>query len=139
MNWISKPTLTAAGAQIALEAANAAAQGMGVKLCHTVVDASGQLLAFLRMDGAPSISISVSRRKAETAAALGQPSKDFQDALNAGATMLLAVSEICPVQGGVPVIVDGVVIGAIGCSGASAEDDEAAALAGANAVLAAGA
>lgn len=134
MNWTNRPTLTAAGAQIALEAAEAAAREIKTPLCFAVVDPAGHLLAFRRMDGAPTISISVSQRKAETAAALGKPTKDLQDAVNAGATMLLGVGEVCPVQGGVPIIVDGMVIGAIGGSGGSAEDDERAALAGAQAI-----
>lgn len=125
-------TLNAAGAKIALAAAEAAARERGVTLCVSVVDQAGYLLAFTRMDGALPTSIEASIRKARTAAQSGVPTKRFQDLLDAGNTSLLAFEFICPSQGGVPVILDGVAVGGVAASGGSLEDDEFVAQAGAD-------
>ena len=130
--------LTAAAAAKAVDGAEAAAAAKGVRVSTAVVDAAGMLLAFRRMDGALPVSIAAAQHKARTAAWLGGPTKAFQDMLHGGATMLLALEGVTPVQGGVPIVVGGVVVGAIGCSGGSGEDDEAAALAGAAALQAGG-
>jgi glc operon protein GlcG len=130
-------TLSAAGAAAALAAAEAAARGRGLRLCISVVDAAGNLLAFTRMDGAPLGSIEASQRKAQTAALMGVPSKVFEDMLHAGGTALLAFESVCPSQGGAPIILDGVAVGAVGGSGGSGEEDEFAAQAGVAAIAAA--
>jgi glc operon protein GlcG len=130
-------TLTTAGARIALAAAEAAARAKGAPFSIAVVDAAGSLLGFVRLDGAPVPSIDAAMRKARTAAQFGAPSKVFEDVLKGGVTSLLAFEAVCPSQGAVPIIVDGVVIGAVGGSGGSGEDDEAVAQAGADAVAAA--
>jgi glc operon protein GlcG len=126
--------LTAEGAQRALRAAEKEATRTGMKLSIAVVDAAGHLLAFHRMDNARLISIDVSIGKARTAAYLRSPSKALEDMINGGRAALVAIDGITPVQGAVPIIVDGVVVGAIGASGASAAEDELAAKAGAAAL-----
>lgn len=126
--------LTAEGAQRALRAAEKEATRRGLKLSIAVVDAAGHLLAFRRMDDARLISIDVSVGKARTAAYLRSPSKTLEDMINGGRAALVGIEGITPVQGAVPIIVGGVVVGAIGASGASAADDELAAKAGAAAL-----
>src|SRR3546814_7811119 len=88
------------------------------------------------MDGAPPPSIDVATAKAQTAALFGVPSKTFQTMVNEGQAAILAVRTLAPLEGGVPIAVDGVVIGAVGASGAAASDDAAAAQAGVDALVA---
>src|SRR3546814_2329301 len=74
------------------------------------------------MDGAPPPSIDVATAKAQTAALFGVPSKTFQTMVNEGQAAILAVRTLAPLEGGVPIAVDGVVIGAVGASGARSEE-----------------
>ncbi len=134
---IQQTILSAEGAKIALAAAERAAIAKGIKVSIAVMDANGNMLAFQRMDGAMLVSIAASQDKAHTAATLGAPSKAFQDIVDQGKPSILAVKGISPLQGGVPITIGGVVVGGIGGSGASAEDDEIIARAGADAVAAA--
>lgn len=129
-------TLTSRGAEVALKAAIDEAERMNIRLCVAVVDRAGHLLAFRRMDGAPPPSIDVATAKAQTAALFGVPSKTFQTMVNEGQAAILAVRTLAPLEGGVPIAVDGVVIGAVGASGAAASDDAAAAQAGVDALVA---
>jgi glc operon protein GlcG len=135
---IAVRSLSAAGAKLVLAAAEAAAAQAKLVASIAVVDAAGALIAFQRADGAAATSIEAAIRKARTAAHLGAPTKALEDLLHGGATSLLAFEFISPSQGGLPLIVDGVVVGGIGGSGASGEEDEMIARAGA-AALAAGA
>jgi glc operon protein GlcG len=130
-------TLTVAGARIALEAAERFATAQGVPLSLAVVDVHGDLVAFVRQDGAGVGTVMASQKKARTAATLGAPSKVFEDVLNGGNMALLAFDSVTPAQGGVPVVAGGVTVGAVGGSGGSGEEDEAAAKAGAEALMAA--
>lgn len=125
------PSLSAKGAQLALDAAEQAALTKGWRLSFAVVDASGDLLAFRRMDGAMLVSIEAAIDKARTSARTGTPSGRFQDMADGGMPSLLAVKGLSPLRGGVPIIVGGNVVGAIAGSGAAAVDDEAAAQVGA--------
>ncbi len=96
-----------------------------LELSIAVVDASGQLISFVRMDGAALVTIEVAIGKAKTAAYLKAPSKVFEDKVNAGESAMLSVPNILPLQGGIPIIVDEEVIGAVGVSGASGSMDNA--------------
>lgn len=99
-----------------------------------VVDAGGHLLLFERMDGTFPASAPVAIEKARTAALFKFESKKLEDAINSGRTALTTVGYTF-LQGGVPVIFDGQVVGAIGVSGAkSADQDREIALAGAGAI-----
>jgi glc operon protein GlcG len=80
-------------------------------------------------------SIEAATRKARTAAHLSAPTKVFEDLLHGGMTSLLAFEFISPSQGGIPLILDGVVIGGIGSSGGSGDEDEMVANAGATAFV----
>ena len=118
--------LTGAGAMIILDAAVKKATAIGVPQCISVVDTGGHLLAFIRMDGAFVQSIISSRRKAETAAIYGTPTGDIPE----GVDIKLAIAtdgERINLPGGLPIIIDGQVVGGIGVgSGTGAEDLEVA-------------
>jgi uncharacterized protein GlcG (DUF336 family) len=100
-----------------------------------VVDAGGALVYFERLDGTFPAASAVSFDKAHTAATFQKATRDFEDAIRNGRVALTGVKEMTPLQGGVPLTIDGHVIGAVGVSGAtSAARDEAIARAGAAAV-----
>ncbi|MDO9078772.1 MAG: heme-binding protein [Brevundimonas sp.] len=122
------------GAPIGLEAAQAlvdraveAGRARGFRLAIAVVEPSGELVAFGRMDDVQYGSINVAQAKARSAARFRASSASAEERLAAGRIALLAIDGIMPVAGGVPIVVDGRVVGAIGVSGASsAQDDEVA-------------
>jgi len=100
-----------------------------------VVDDGGHLVAFARLDNTFSASANISIGKARTSAMFKKPTRVFEDIVNKGRTTMVALNDFTPLQGGVPLVMDGQVIGAIGVSGAaSAQQDEEIAVAGAEAV-----
>ena len=121
--------LTFEGAQKLLAAAIAKARELNVPQCICIVDAGGHLLTMGRMDGAFALSIETALRKAQTAAAYGKPTGDIA----AGLDLKLAIAtegKRVNLLGGLPVIVDGQVAGAIGVgSGTGGQDREVAAAA----------
>src|SRR6476660_435463 len=124
--------LTYEGAIKLLQAAIATARDTGVPQCISIVDAGGHLLAFARMDGAFSQSIDTSLMKAKTAASYGIPTGDIA----AGIDLKLAIAtqgKRINLPGGLPIIVDGHVIGGIGVGSGTGEQDREVA----NAALAA--
>lgn len=118
--------LTNEGAMKILDAAMAKAAEMGVPQCISVVDAGGHLLAFSRMDGAFVLSIDSSLMKAMTAASYGEPTGHIPE----GVDLKLAIAtqgKRVNLPGGLPIIVDGHLVGGIGVgSGAGHEDLEVA-------------
>ena len=118
--------LTNEGAMNILGAAMAKAAEMGVPQCISVVDAGGHLLAFSRMDGAFVLSIDSSLMKAMTAASYGEPTGHIPE----GVDLKLAIAtqgKRVNLPGGLPIIVDGHLVGGIGVgSGAGHEDLEVA-------------
>ena len=118
--------LTNDGAHKALEAARVKAAEIGVPQCISVVDTGGHLLAFTRMDGAFVQSIDSSLRKAMTAASYGEPTGHIPE----GPDIRLAIAtdgKRINLPGGLPIIIDGQVVGAIGIgSGTGAQDLEVA-------------
>jgi uncharacterized protein GlcG (DUF336 family) len=114
--------LTYAGAQALLAAAVAQASRMGVPQCIAVVDEGCNLLAFARMDGARVLSIDSAQRKAMTAAATGRPTGDIEEPL--GNRLAHATDgRMVNLKGGLPVVVDGQVIGGIGIGSGTGEQD----------------
>lgn len=114
--------LSDAGARALLDAAVDHARAMGVPQCIAVVDDGCNLKAFIRMDGARVHSIRTARRKAMTAVSLGRPT----GGLEAEVGMKLAIAtggDLTNLGGGLPVIVDGEVIGGIGVGSGSTEQD----------------
>lgn len=123
-----------AGAQRAIATALAEAERNSWIIAVAVVDSAGELVAFHKADGAIGISPAVAIGKARTAALLRQPSKNFEDYINSGRPSFLSTPGTTPLEGGVPVIVNGQVVGAIGVSGAHGPNDSQVAQAGADAV-----
>ncbi|HET9944520.1 MAG TPA: heme-binding protein [Actinomycetes bacterium] len=122
--------LTLDEAATLLEAARTEADGIGVPMSVAVMDPAGHLVAFTRMDGAPWVSADVAQGKAWTAAAYGQPSdaqKQKADGLPNFSTAITAMTHgrYTPQTGAVPVYRNGTLLGAVGASGGTGDQDEA--------------
>mgnify|MGYP001821157127 CR=1 FL=1 len=121
------PRLTLAGADALVAAAREKADELGVAVVIHVADHGGHPLALARMDGSPTFSLVVAAKKAWTAVAAGDDTRRLASAFIGDDTLLHGVAgnvdELIPVGGGVPVMVDGEVAGAIGVSGATEEQD----------------
>lgn len=111
------------GARRMADAAEAEAARNQWNVAIAIVDAAGELILFHRLDGVQPVSLDIALRKARTAARFRRPTKALQDAVEAGRTVLLAIDGILPLEGGIPVVVDGQVIGAIGVSGVTSQQD----------------
>jgi glc operon protein GlcG len=111
-----EPTLTYAGAQKIMQAAAAEASALHAPSNIAVVDRAGDLLAFERMPGAATASIDVSIGKARTAARFDRPTEVFEQAINTNRPAAITAGMMM-MQGGVPIVVNGSVVGAIGISG----------------------
>ena len=105
-------------------------------MCVAVVDTAGNLVYFERMDATQTGSVAVAIAKARSAALFKRSTKMFQDALAAGGDGLrfLKLENAVPIEGGVPIVVDGKIVGAIGLSGGTSQQDGQCAQAGANAL-----
>jgi glc operon protein GlcG len=129
---VARHTLTLEGARQAGLAAEAFAKQNGATPSIAVVDDAGNLLYFVRLDGNFVAAANVSIGKAKTAATFKKPTKEFEDIINRGRFTMTALPDFTPLQGGVPIVHDGQIIGAVGVSGAkSAAQDEEVAKAGA--------
>lgn len=95
-----------------------------------VVDAHGGLIYFQRLDGTQPASLDIAVGKARTAARFKRPTKALEDAIAGGRNAILGLGDVLPVEGGLPVSVDGEVIGAIGVSGVTSQQDAQVAQAG---------
>jgi glc operon protein GlcG len=134
---VAVPALTRQGAQRVAETVGAAAAVRGVAPVVSVVDAGGALLYLLRPDAAQVASVAVTTDKARTAAIYRRPSKDFEDQAAHGRPSALHLAGAVPLQGGMPIVHDGQVVGAVGVSGASsADEDQELAVLGAEAAAA---
>ena len=135
---VKVPALTYETARLASEAVAAVATQRGVSPVAAVVDAYGELVHVWRPDAAQIASVNVSVDKARMAAIYRRPSKDFEDQASGGRPSALHLARAVPLQGGMPIVHDGYVVGAVGVSGASSapEDQELATL-GADAASAA--
>src|SRR6266699_2860449 len=101
-----------------------------------VVDEGGNLMALERLDGTFAMGATISIGKARTAVLFKKPTRFFEELINKGRTAMTAVDGFTPLIGGIPIIIDGQVVGGVGVSGAaSAAQDEELALAGANALM----
>ena len=145
--WISSASAQAPpppyGAPIGLEAAKKAAAAAVAEarknnwtMAVAVTDAAGDLVYFEKMDGLQTGSVAVAQGKARSAAIFKRPTKVWQDIVAGGGDGLriLSLQGAVAVEGGVPLIVDGKIVGAIGLSGGSAPQDGQCARAGADAV-----
>jgi glc operon protein GlcG len=105
-------------------AGEAEARKNGWTVCIAIVDANGDLILFQKIDETQPGSIRVSQGKARTAALFKRPSKVLEEMIAAGKAAFLSIEGIVPIQGGLPVIADGKVIGAVGVSGVTSAQDE---------------
>lgn len=103
-------------------------------VCIAIVDDGGHLIYFQRLDGTQTGSVVVSQRKAQTAIAFKRPSKLFEEQVAGGRNALLGLPGAVPLEGGVPLAVEGQILGAIGVSGVTAQQDGLIAQAGADAL-----
>lgn len=131
---VSKTVLTLEAARRMVAAAEAEATRRGLGVVVAVVDDAGTLIELARMDGAQVASVNVGIGKARTAAIYRRPSREFEDQIRDGRIAALALADATPLQGGVPVIIGGRVVGAVGVSGDTPQVDEAIAIAGAAAI-----
>jgi uncharacterized protein GlcG (DUF336 family) len=121
-------TLPAAKAMVA--AAQAEARKNNWNVTVAVVDAAGELIALERMDGAALTTVAVATGKARTAARFRRETRLLDSAVTAGRIQTLAFEGVVPIEGGVPVLHNNVVIGAVGVSGATSVQDAQVAKAG---------
>lgn len=120
----SKKILTLAVAKHAAAAAEAEANRRGSTVVIVVVDDGGHALLLHRLDDTQVASVEVGIGKARTAAIFRRPSRDFEEQIKTGRVAALALPGATPLQGGIPVMLDGKVIGAIGVSGNTPQEDE---------------
>jgi uncharacterized protein GlcG (DUF336 family) len=138
---VEKKALTLAGAKKLIVAAESEAKRLGAPGgVIAVVDDGGNLMALERLDETFAAGANISIGKARTAALFKKPTKFFEDVIKNGRTAMVALNDFTPLQGGIPIEIDGKVVGGIGVSGAaSAAQDEELAIAGAAAAKTLGA
>lgn len=131
-------SLTLAGARKALDAALAKAEAMNRRFCIAVTDTSGEPIAAARMDGAPRLSAGIALNKAFTVCGFGgMPSGNWWNLIKDDPSLVHGITHtprLIVFGGGVGVFVDGELVGAVGASGGSADEDTEVAQAGADAV-----
>ncbi len=126
----TKKAMTLAAAKQIAAAAQAEAAKNKWTMVIAVIDDGANLVYLERMDGTQIGSVDVAIQKAQSAVKFKRPTKVFEEALKGGRQAILRLPGALPVEGGVPILVDGVVIGAIGVSGAQSSEDGQCAAAG---------
>jgi glc operon protein GlcG len=116
-------TLSLEAAKSMAAAAEVEARKNNWNVAVAIVDASGGLILFHRLDETQPASLDIALQKARTAARFKRPTKALEDAVAGGRTVLLAIEGLLPLEGGLPIIVDGKVIGAVGVSGVTSQQD----------------
>jgi glc operon protein GlcG len=129
-NLADKKALTLTAARAIVAAAEAEARKHNLNVTMTVVDDGGHLLHLARMDDTGLASVDVSIAKARAAVMFKRPTKFWEDAYASGKTHLATLPGVLPIEGGVPLLIDGKVVGALGVSGASSAQDGQVAAAG---------
>lgn len=122
---MQKPVLGAALAEKLVAACTAEASRQNIALSIVVLDDGGHVLLAKRMDGARFKTLEVATGKAQTALALGAPSAMLQEAVDKGKVSYLTVPGVTAIQGGLPIMLDSAIIGAMAASGAAEQTDEA--------------
>jgi len=131
---LEKKVLSLDAARTIVAAAEAEAKARGLGVVIVVVDDGGHVIELARMDTAQVASVNVGIGKARTAAIYRRPSRVFEEQIKNGRIAALALADATPLQGGIPVMIDGRVVGAVGVSGDTPQADEEIAIAGANAI-----
>lgn len=127
---VDTKALTVEAVKSVLVAAEAKAKQNNWTVSIAVVDPNGDLVGFLKLDGASVGTVQISQGKARTAARFGRPTKVYADRIAKDTLNMLSVDGLYTIQGGLPIIIDGRVIGAVGASGATSAQDEEIAAAG---------
>ena len=122
-------SLTLEGARNIMAAADAEAKKNNWSVAIAIVDPAGGLVLFQKADGARPSNVDFAVGKARTAARYQRPTKGLDSAVASGRLQLLAADAL-PIEGGVPIVVDGQVVGAVGVSGVTAAQDAQVAMAG---------
>ncbi len=136
--FVSRPSISAEAARTAIDAAEAKAREIGVAMAIAVVDESGTLKAFSRMDGAPLLSVDIAKDKAYTAVAFGIPTDQWFDFIKNDPPLLHGITKtprLVVFGGGYPLKAGEQVIGGIGVSGGHYTHDMTVANAGVAAVM----
>jgi glc operon protein GlcG len=130
------PAITLDQAKRVMAAAELEAAENSWQVAITILDSGGNLVMFHKFDNAQLSAVSVSEGKAQTALQFKRPSKDLDDAIARGGpgNRLLALKAITPIEGGLPIVVDGKIVGSIGVSGAISAQDSQVAKAGVEAL-----
>jgi uncharacterized protein GlcG (DUF336 family) len=132
----TKPVLTLEAARAVAAAAEAEARRNQWAVSIAVLDDAGHLVVFHRMDGAKLVAIDIAIRKARTAVYFQGATKALEEEVTTGGrTALLPIDGFMPLEGGVPIVVNGRQVGAIGVSGVAGNQDAQCALAGAKALV----
>lgn len=129
-----KKALTLAAAKKVAAGAEAEARKNNWRMVIAIVDDGGHLVYLERIDETQTGSIDIAIAKARSAAAFKRPTKVFEDAVAGGRNAILGLTGAMPIEGGLPLVVDGKVIGAIGASGGTAPQDGQVAKAGTEAL-----
>jgi glc operon protein GlcG len=130
----SKPVLSQKEVSLILAAARSEAQHNQWNVSIAVVDDGGHLLALERLDGCAPIGAYIAMEKARTSALGRRESKGYEEMINGGRNAFLSAPLLTSLEGGVPIIVDGQVVGAVGVSGVKADQDAQIAKAGTQAL-----
>jgi glc operon protein GlcG len=131
----NKKYLDLAHIKIMVSAAEAKAKELNVSVTICIVDESGNLLFLEKGETASVNTIQFAQKKARHAAFYGRPSKEGADTIKKGNTEAMAFPEFFPNQGGLPIKIDGKILGGISASGSKSEIDEAIAQSGLDALL----
>jgi glc operon protein GlcG len=130
------PAISTENAHKVAQAADAEAKKRDWKMNIAVVDSGGNLVVFERMDGGQIASIAIAEHKARAAVQFRRETKALESAVQSGLNYILSLDGVVASRGGIPLVVDGKIVGAIGCSGGTGSQDEVVAKAGAAALAA---
>lgn len=128
---VNKKSLTLAAAKTIAAAAEVEAKKNNWNVVIAIVDDGANLIYLQRMDGTQIGSVDIAQMKARTAIRMKRPSKALEDVVAGGRNAVLKLPDVLPVEGGVPLTIDGQMIGAIGVSGVTSQQDGQIAAAGA--------
>ena len=124
------PSITLDHARKIAAAASAEAKKNGWNVAVAIVDTAGELVYFEKNDNTQVSSVKTSQEKARTAARFKRPTKLMEEAIAGGRVALLALPDATPIEGGLPLLIDGKIVGAVGVSGATSPQDGQCAQAG---------
>lgn len=132
---LDKKALTLEAAMKIAAAADAEAAKNNWNVSIAIVDEGGHLVLLHKRDNTQYGSIDISIQKAQTAAGFKRATKVFEDAIAGGRTAILGIEQVLPLEGGVPLVFNGQIVGAIGVSGVTSQQDGVVAKAGADSLL----